>query len=216
MYRHKNINLLRIAFYSLIFAVFSYGGEVFMPNVFAQTTPKTHVHNKTHVHKKSKIKRIVREVPGPNERLTQNLIRVSANKTPSGFPVPRFVSLKYSKSYGRSGPSKQNKVLWTYKRRGLPMIVVAETEMWRKVRDIAGEESWMHKSLLSGKKMVLTRTDITLRSKPKSDAKARAIAAKGALLQVENCEDNWCKLKDQNDEISGYARKSLLWGVGDL
>ncbi len=186
--------------------IFLYNGQI----SFAQTTYKL---NKP---EKKQIKRIVREVPAPNEPVTHRLIRVSASQTPSGFKVPRFVSLKYSKSYGRVGPSKTHKVKWVYKRRGLPVIVVQETEMWRKVRDIAGEESWMHKSLLSGKKMVLTRTDITLRAKPKSDAKPRAIAAKGALLQVEECEKQWCKLINPENELSGYAPKSLLWGVGDL
>ena len=35
-----------------------------------------------------------------------------------------WLSLKYDKTYLRSGPSKQNKVLWTYKKKGLPIMVI--------------------------------------------------------------------------------------------
>lgn len=163
------------------------------------------------------INRIVEDVPGPNERLTHHLIRVNATKTPSHLPVPRFVSLKYSKSFGRTGPSRKHPVAWVYHKRGLPVIVVAETEMWRKVRDIGGTESWMHKGLLSGKKMVLARTEIILRAKPRSDAHKRAMVAKGALLHMGKCEANgWCKFSDKDANISGYAPRSLFWGAGKL
>ncbi len=163
------------------------------------------------------INRIVEDVPGPNERLTRHLIHVSATKTPSGLPVPRFVSLKYSKSYGRTGPSRKHPIAWVYHKRGLPVIVVAETPMWRKVRDISGTESWMHKGLLSGKKMVLARTETILRSKPRSDARKRAIIAKGALLEMESCTvDDWCKFSDKASGLSGYAPRSLFWGAGPL
>ncbi len=160
--------------------------------------------------------RIVEDVPAPGKRATGRLIRVSAEKTPSGLAVPRFVSLKYSKSYGRTGPSKQHPVQWSYKRRGLPMIVVAETEMWRKVRDVGGDESWMHKSLLSGKKMVLVRNELVLRAKPRSDSRAKARAAKGVLLKLEECENGWCEVIDEKTSLSGYALQGSLWGAGEL
>ena len=35
-----------------------------------------------------------------------------------------WLSLKYDKTYLRSGPSKQNKVLWTYKKRGMPIKII--------------------------------------------------------------------------------------------
>jgi len=64
----------------------------------------------------------------------KNIYRVSGAKTPSGFPVPRYVSLKVGKVNGRTGPSRQHAIAWQYRRKGLPLVVVAETEMWRKVR----------------------------------------------------------------------------------
>lgn len=165
----------------------------------------------------SGVARIVEDVPGPNERATKNLIRVKAAKTPSGFRVPRYVSLKYSTSNGRTGPSSKHPVKWQYARRGLPMIVVAETETWRKVRDAGGDESWMKRRLLGGKRMVLVRGEITLRAKPRSDARKQATAAKGALLALDNCDaKNWCRVTDPQTNITGYALRSMLWGAEPL
>ena len=161
--------------------------------------------------------RIGEDVPGPNERVTKNLIRVTADKSPSGFRVPRYVSLKYSMSNGRTGPSSKHPVKWQYSRRGLPMIVVAETETWRKVRDVNGDESWMKRRLLDGKRMVLVRGEITLRAKPRSDARKQATVGKGALLALEDCgAKNWCRVTDLKSHITGYALKSMLWGAEPL
>ena len=167
--------------------------------------------------KTSLVARIVEDVPGPNERVTRNLIRVRAAKTPSGYRVPRYVTLKYSASNGRTGPSSKHPVAWQYSRRGMPMIVVAETDDWRKVRDVNGDESWMKKRLLDGKRMVLVRGEITLRAKARSDARKQATAGKGALLALEDCDaKNWCRVTDLNSHITGYALKSMLWGAEPL
>lgn len=179
---------------------------------WAQSKPVPHKNNGN-----SSTARIVEDVPNPRISLDRNLIRVNATKTPSGYPVPRYVSLKYSNSNGRTGPSSAHPVAWNYKRRGLPMIVVAETEQWRKVRDVNGDESWMKRRLLDGRHMVLARTEIILRAKPRSDSKQRAIAAKGALLDLEGCETTgWCRVESEDGRLVGYALQNLLWGAEPL
>lgn len=185
-------------------------------NVWAQSLPAAKTKPKGHNGVSTRA-RIVEDVPPPNAYLTQNFIRVRAEQTPSGYPVPRFVSLKYGKANGRTGPGKSYPVKWQYKRAGLPMIVVAETETWRKVRDVSGDESWMNRRLLDGKKMVLVRADVILRAKARSDSKGRAIVAKGALLALENCQDNrWCRVKDEDSGQFGYVLATMLWGAGPL
>ena len=47
---------------------------------------------------------------------------------------PVWLSLKYNKTYLRSGPSKQNKVLWTYKQQGLPIKVKRKKEIGMKLK----------------------------------------------------------------------------------
>src|SRR5579871_2902585 len=67
----------------------------------------------------------------------------------SGQPVPRYASLKSDKVNGRSGPSSDYPVEWTYQRLGLPVVVVRESQDWRKIRDPQGDEVWVKKSLLA-------------------------------------------------------------------
>jgi SH3-like domain-containing protein len=156
-----------------------------------------------------RVKRIVEPVRAPS---LDNIYRVSADKTPSGFVVPRFVSLKYSKVNGRTGPSREHPIAWQYQRRGLPLLIVAETEMWRKVRDISGDEAWVQKPALSGSRTALALQITSLRSRP--DARAREVARTEpqALLRLQNCRDGWCEVKSENG-LKGWAREEALWGA---
>lgn len=156
-----------------------------------------------------KAKRIVKPVPAAS---TDNLYRVSADRTPSGFVVPRFVSLKFSKVNGRTGPSREHPIAWQYQRRGLPLLIVAETEMWRKVRDITGDEAWVRKPALSGARTVIATQATPLRSRP--DARAREVARTDAqaLLRLQNCREGWCEVKAENG-LKGWARQDTLWGA---
>ncbi len=52
------------------------------------------------------------------------------------------------------------------RRKGLPLIVVAETDTWRKVRDMKGDESWVHRPALSGIRNVITTEETTIHKNP--------------------------------------------------
>jgi len=162
-----------------------------------------------------RIKRVIKKLPSRAAR-TDNIYRVSAAKTPSGFPVPRYVSLKVGKVNGRTGPSRQHPIAWQYRRKGLPLIVVAETEMWRKVRDVTGDESWIHKPALSGVRHVLVLEEATLHSKAKDAARVTALVERNALLELEECTENdWCKVKSI-DGLKGWTERYKLWGAQKL
>ena len=79
-----------------------------------------------------------------------------AQETPkaSGLPLPRFVSLRSEEVNLRTGPGVQYPVDWVYKRRNMPVEVLAEFGTWRKVRDIQGTQGWVHQSLLSSNRWV--------------------------------------------------------------
>ncbi len=157
-------------------------------------------------------RKVIREDIPPIE----NLYRVSAAKTPSGFPVPRYVSLKVGKVNGRAGPSRQHAVMWQYRRKGLPLIIVAETDMWRKVRDIHGDESWIHKPALSGERRIFVLEDTFLHAKPRESAKITAQADKNALMKLGECNDNgWCQVRSDNG-LKGWAPRYKLWGAQQL
>lgn len=156
-----------------------------------------------------KVKRVVEPIPAAS---TDNLYRVSSDRTPSGFNVPRFVSLKFSKVNGRTGPSRDHPIAWQYQRRGLPLLIVAETEMWRKVRDISGDEAWVRKPALSGSRTVLALHITSLRARPDASAREVARTDAQALLRLQNCREGWCEVKSENG-IKGWARQVALWGA---
>ena len=132
-------------------------------------------------------------------------------ETPSGYCVPRYVSLKFDVANGRSGPSRAHPIAWRYMRLGLPMQVIAETPDWRRVRDPQGETVWMRRSLLSGRRAVFAAEETVLRVRADEEAAIAAIAEPGAVLALERCREGWCRLEAQGRR--GWARTDTLWGV---
>ncbi|MEM7729729.1 MAG: SH3 domain-containing protein [Pseudomonadota bacterium] len=141
------------------------------------------------------------------------LYAVAPDETPSGFAVPRFVSLKFGRVNARTGPSRNHSIAYQYRRRGLPLIVVAETEMWRKVRDVDGDEAWVRKPALSGERYALFSTDQTVLSRSEPGAPAVARVERGALVKLEDCSaPDHCRIRTANG-LKGFAPKSALWGA---
>lgn len=183
--------------------------------VWAASTSFVVAQDRVHPPQTKPVKRVVEPVPTPAASV-KNIYRVSAAKTPSGFPVPRYVSLKVGKVNGRTGPSRQHPIAWQYRRKGLPLVVVAETEMWRKVRDVTGDESWIHKPALSGVRRVLILEEATLHSKPKDTARITALVDRNALLELMECNDaDWCKVASANG-LKGWTQRYKLWGAQKL
>lgn len=166
-------------------------------------------------HSAPKAIRIVEPIPNARTQRPKAFHRVVAAKTPSGFEVPRYVSLKFGKINGRSGPSMNHPVLWEYRRRGLPVIVVAETEQWRKVRDINGDEAWVYLSGLSGQRHIITIAAVDILKRPKAGAPLIAVAEKDALLRLEGCENAWCCVSSKGG-LKGWTLRANLWGAKPL
>ena len=152
---------------------------------------------------------------------TLKTVKRAAHQTPSGFPVPRYVSLKVGIVNGRIGPSRKHTIAWQYQRKGLPLLVIAETDMWRKVRDVNGDESWIHKPALSGQRMAIALQDTMLYKRPQDDISsvtltAVALTEKDALLKLMECQDTgWCQFRAQNG-VKGWAPYTYFWGAAPL
>ena len=133
--------------------------------------------------------------------------------TPSGYPVPRYVSLKTTKTYCRSGPSFDHPVKITFMRQGLPVVVVAETtDHWRKIADPEGDQCWAHRSTLSGLETALVATDgLAIRKKPFENAPAEAILGRGVIAEVEGKRGEWLRVSANG--VKGWANRAGLWGA---
>ncbi len=130
----------------------------------------------------------------------------------SGKEIPRFVSLKHDKAYMRKGPSRDHPIEWVYIVKGLPLKVVSEYEVWRKVIDSNGTTGWMHHTQLSRKRTIeVTSSNLELRKKPNLDSDIIAIAEVGALLNIERCDKIWCRVS--HDPFKGWALRGGYYGL---
>jgi SH3-like domain-containing protein len=136
-------------------------------------------------------------------------------KTPSGLPVPRYVSLKFGVVNARGGPGDDYALKWVYHVRDLPLQVVAETEDWRRVCDPDGQIAWVHRRTVAERRTVLVEQDhdLLLRSRPDAAAAASATVVSHALADLDVCKAGWCRLRI--GRTGGWAPANLLWGVSD-
>lgn len=137
----------------------------------------------------------------------------AADKGPvTNLPLPRFVSLKAAEANVRRGPSLTHRIDWVYKRRDMPLEVVAEHGHWRQVRDRDGAGGWVHYSLLSGVRTVLVLQDmLPLLAQPAPEAKVNARLELGVVANLGECQPEWCWLSVNG--YKGWAPKARLWGV---
>ena len=130
----------------------------------------------------------------------------------TGFPIPRFVSIKASEANARRGPSPSHRIDWVFQRRNLPMMVVAEYGHYRRVVDRDGAGGWMHYTLLSGVRTAIVEVDmLPLYSRPDPATPIRAHAEQGVVGRLRECHPTWCLM-----EVAGYrgwVDPRALWGV---
>jgi SH3-like domain-containing protein len=135
---------------------------------------------------------------------------------PSGLELPRFVSLKTDVVNVRRGPSNDHEVAWVFRRKGLPVEIIAEFEHWRRIRDSEGEEGWVYQSLLTGNRTAIVEpwrkgTTVALRTEPQSAAPAVAMLKSGVIAEVEKCTGQWCELSVSG--YDGWIDQATLFGV---
>jgi SH3-like domain-containing protein len=139
-----------------------------------------------------------------------------ARETPSGLPVPRYVSLKFDEVNARGGPGDDYRLLWVYRAKGLPLQVIEETQEWRRVCDPTGAVAWIKATGVDGRRTVIRlKTDpLPLLDKPAAGSRTDATLAARAVTFLDRCnKDGWCKLK--NKLGGGWAPPGELWGTDD-
>lgn len=133
--------------------------------------------------------------------------------TPSKQPVPRWASLRSNEVYARSGPTKENKVLWTYRQKNLPVQIISETREWRMICDPDGGIAWVSRSMLKSQRSVVSMgtQKIDLLSAAKPTAKVKARLNPRALAALDKCKKGYCKVSVGN--VDGWAPQDRLWGA---
>lgn len=139
----------------------------------------------------------------------------TVRQTPSGQPVPRYVSLKFETVNARAGPADDSRLLWIYHARGLPLQVVAETQEWRRVCDSAGSISWVHRRTVAERRTVMRTSaqGLGLRARPAEAAPETAMLVAHAVADLKQCKDGWCEIAVGH--AKGWAPVGELWGTSD-
>lgn len=130
----------------------------------------------------------------------------------TGLHVPRFVSMNSSKVNVRAGPGTRYPIKWVFRRKTLPVQIVAESDTWRKIRDFEGIEGWVHQRMLSGRRRaVVTGAIRQLKREPKDTSKTVALFEPGVILRLDKCINAWCLVEGGSYE--GWIGRQNIWGV---
>ncbi len=135
------------------------------------------------------------------------------NATPSGLPVPRFVSLKSDEVNIRTGPGTRYPIAWVFRRENMPVQIVDEFDHWRKIQDVEGASGWVHKTMLSGDRMAMIqgKTPRILRDAPEAGAAPVLKAEPMVIARMIECRPQWCRLVIAGHK--GWLPKNELWGA---
>lgn len=125
--------------------------------------------------------------------------------------VPRFASLGSDKVYMRAGPTYRHRILWVYHRKGLPVEIVAQYDVWRRVHDSEGTTGWVHASMISETRTVLVTAHAAIRRDSDPHAKILALAQPGVVAKLESCEASACEIA--TGRTDGWIDKKNIWGV---
>ena len=130
----------------------------------------------------------------------------------TNLPLPRFVSLKGREGNARRGPGLTHRIDWVFTRAGMPLMITAEFEHWRRVEDAEGMGGWVHYSLLSGVRSAIVTVDLAdFLARPRDGAELRFRAERNVVGWIDECDPDWCHLSVDGED--GWIRKSALWGV---
>lgn len=131
----------------------------------------------------------------------------------TGLEIPRFVSLKSNDVNIRVGPSVNYPIKLKYIFQNLPLEIIDEFDVWRKIKDHEGNIGWIHKSLIKGERYILTgnmiNTDIKLYSRP--NGKVKGLIKNKNVLELKSCTLNWCKVS--KNSLGGWVLKKNIWGI---
>lgn len=139
----------------------------------------------------------------------------AAGETPSKLPVPRFVSLKYEKVNSRAGPDQEYPLRFVYRRRGLPVKVIAETDDWRRIEDPEGTKVWVHKRVLDAKQTLIIKSSslhkVKLYKSYKENARIIASLNNGVIAEIIEKREGLRKIKV--GRYTGWIKANDAWGA---
>lgn len=96
---------------------------------------------------------------------------------------------------------------------GMPVEVVHVSGDWSKVRDAAGDMTWVEsKYLVNRRTVIVTAAKVQIRVRPDGSAPLAFTADKGVLLNLtEPAASGWIKVQHRDGQ-GGYVLAGEVWG----
>jgi SH3-like domain-containing protein len=129
----------------------------------------------------------------------------------SDVELPYWASISVDTARMRKGPSPDVPVTWEYRRKDLPVKVVARFETWRKIEDPDGTQGWMAARLLSRTRTAIVTGEIRPMREDASVSAAVAYRAEpGVVGRITECKAGWCLFDVKGRK--GWIRTDHIWG----
>jgi SH3-like domain-containing protein len=132
------------------------------------------------------------------------------------LPLPRFASMRSNNINTHNGPGKQYPIKWHYRRQFLPVEIIAEFDTWRQIKDVDGAISWVHVSLLSGKRFgIVVKSIQDLKASPQDNAKIVAKLEPSCIIQIKKIQGIWIYVESRSEagRFEGWLKNNQLWGI---
>lgn len=126
-----------------------------------------------------------------------------------------YMSLKSDEVNMRVGPGKNYPITWVFRKKSLPVRILAVFQEWYKVKTHDGSIGWMHRNMLTKTNHVLIDVDqAILYDKPSLEDKVIATVGKYNTARCNYCTNGWCKVKIDNNgtTLKGYIQELHIWG----
>ena len=113
------------------------------------------------------------------------------------------------------GPSTDHPIRWVYARAGLPVRIVEEFDVWRRIEDPDGETGWAHASLLSVRRTAMVRGDGRAgrcAARPRADARVVARVEPGVDRRASRAA-RAAGAGSRSAASAAGCQATALWGV---
>jgi SH3-like domain-containing protein len=129
----------------------------------------------------------------------------------SDVELPYWASISVDEARMRKGPSPEVPVMWEYRRKDLPVKVIARHETWRKIEDPDGTRGWMAARLLSRTRTAIVTGEIRPMREDASISAAVAYRAEpGVVGRITDCRNGWCLIDVKGRK--GWIQTDHIWG----
>lgn len=132
----------------------------------------------------------------------------------TGLPLPRFVSLRSDEVNVRAGPGFQYPVNWVYQRKGLPVEIIEEFNVWRQILAPDGGTGWVHEATIRARRgFYVTSPKAPMLASPNPDANVVSYLTQGVSGVLLRCTatSDYCKI--EVDQHTGYLNIDQFWGA---